>query len=63
MCGFYCITFIEYLLAGKTVLNYTNFFTPNDYKKHDKIIYKHYKINMVEEASLEFRLRKIDVSI
>ena len=60
MCGFYCITFIEYMLSGKTLLDYTNLFSPNDYKKNDKIIYKFLKINMTEKASLEFRLRKID---
>ena len=38
MCGFYCITFIEYMLAGKTLLDYTNLFSPNYYKKNDKII-------------------------
>ena len=38
MCGFYCIAFIECLLAGKTLLYYTNLFLPNDYKKNDKII-------------------------
>ena len=43
MCGFYCITFIEYMLAGKTLLDYTNLFSPNDYKKKDKIIYKYFK--------------------
>ena len=37
MCGFYCIVFIEYMLSGKTLLYYTNFFSPNDYKKNDKI--------------------------
>ena len=42
MCGFYCIAFIE-KLAGKTLLDYTNFFSPNDYKKNDKIIYKYFK--------------------
>ena len=26
MCEFYCIAFIEYMLAGKTLLNYTNCF-------------------------------------
>ena len=26
MCGFYCIIFIEYMLAGKNLLDYTNFF-------------------------------------
>ena len=60
MCGFYCIAFIEYMLGGKTLLNYTNFFSTNDYKKNYKIIYKYLKANMVEEASLEFRSRKID---
>ena len=26
---FYCIAFIEYMLEGKTLLDYTNFFSPN----------------------------------
>ena len=43
MCGFYCIAFIENMLAGKTLLDYTNLFSPNDYKKNDKIIYKYFK--------------------
>ena len=38
MCGFYCIAFIEYILAGKTLLDNINLFCPNDYKKNDKII-------------------------
>ena len=61
MRGFYCIAFIECRLARKTLLDYTNFFCPNNYKNNDKIIYiSILKINMIEEASLEFRLRKID---
>ena len=32
MCGFYYIAFIEYMLAGKTLLDYANFFSLNDYK-------------------------------
>ena len=44
MCGYYCITFIEYMIAGRTLLDYTNFF-PNDHKKNDKIIYKYFKEN------------------
>ena len=31
MCGFDCITFIEYILSGKTLSNYTNLFSPNDF--------------------------------
>ena len=40
---FYCIAFIEYIIAGKTLLVYTNLFSPNDYKKNGMIIYKHFK--------------------
>ena len=43
MYGFYCITFVKYLLSGKTLLDYTNLFSPNDYKKNEKIIYKYFK--------------------
>ena len=43
MCGFYYIAFMEYMLAGKTLVDYTNSFSPNDYTKNDKIIYKYFK--------------------
>ena len=36
MCGFYCIAFIECMLAGKAFLDFTNLFSPNDYKKMTK---------------------------
>ena len=48
MCGFYCIAFTEYMLARKTLLDYTNIFSPNDYKKNDKIIYKYFKEKYVK---------------
>ena len=41
MCGFYCITFIEYILVGKTLLYYTNLTSSNDYRKNGNIIYKY----------------------
>ena len=43
MCGFYCVAFIEYMLPGKSLLDCTNLFSSNDYKKNDKIIYKYFK--------------------
>ena len=43
MCGFYCIAFLEYMLAGKTLLDYTNLFSRNDCKKNGKIVYKYFK--------------------
>ena len=38
MCKFYCTTFLEYITAGTTLLDYTNLFSPNDYQKNNKII-------------------------
>ena len=43
VCGLHCIAFIEYTLAGKTLLAYTNLLSPNDYKMNGKIIYKYFK--------------------
>ena len=43
MCGFYCIAFIQHMIARETLLNYTNLVSPNDYKKIDKKIYKYFK--------------------
>ena len=33
MCEFYCVALIEYMIERKTLLDYTNLFSPNDYKK------------------------------
>ena len=41
-CGFYCVAFIKYMLAGKALLDCANLFTPIDYKKNGKITYKHF---------------------
>ena len=60
MYGFCCIAFIEYMLAGKSLLDYINFFSLKDFKKNDKIIKKFLKINMSEETNLELRIRNID---
>ena len=43
MDGFYCIAFIEYMLAGKTLLDYTHLFCPDGYEKNEKTIYKYFK--------------------
>ena len=43
MCGFYCIAFIQDLIPGKKLIDCTNLFSPNDYKKDDKITCKYFK--------------------
>ena len=42
-CGYYCIEFINYMLKGKILLDYTNLFSPNDFKKNDQIIKRIFK--------------------
>ena len=41
--GYFCIGFIDFLLNRKSLLDYTNLFSPNDYEKNDKIILKYFK--------------------
>ena len=40
MFGYFCIGFIDFMLKGKRVLEYTNLFSPSKYEKNDKIILK-----------------------
>ena len=34
----FCIGFIDFMLAGKTLTEYTNLFSPNNFDKNDSII-------------------------
>ena len=42
MCGYFYIGFIDFMLAGKTLTDFTNLFSPNNFKKNDDIILKHF---------------------
>ena len=46
MCGYFCIGFIDFMLAGKTLTEYTNLFSPNNFKKNDDIILKYFMSNI-----------------
>ena len=43
MCGYFCIGFIDFMLAGKTLIDYTNLFSPYDFNKNDSIILSYFK--------------------
>ena len=43
MCGYFCIEFINYMLKGKKLLDYTNLFSPNDFKENDQVIKRIFK--------------------
>ena len=38
MCGYYCIGFTDYMLKGKILTDFTNLFSPNNFKKNDDVI-------------------------
>ena len=42
-CGFFCIGFIDFMLAGKKITDYTNLFSPYDFKKNDSITLSYFK--------------------
>ena len=33
MCGYFCLAFIDFMLKGKTLTEYRNLFSPNNFKK------------------------------
>ena len=46
MCAYFCIGFIDFMLAGKTLTKYTNLFSPNNFKKNDDIILNYFMSNI-----------------
>ena len=46
MCGYFCIGFIDFMLAGKALTEYTNLFSPNNFKKNDSITLKYFMSNV-----------------
>ena len=46
MCGYFCVGFTEFMLAGKTLTEYTNLFSPNNFKKNDDIILNYFMSNI-----------------
>ena len=43
MCGYFCIGFIDLMLAGKKLTDFTNLFSPYDFDKNDSIILSYFK--------------------
>ena len=46
MCGYFCIGFIDFMLARKTLTEITNLFSRNDFKKNDDIILNNFMNNV-----------------
>ena len=43
MCGYFCIEFIDFMFTGKTLTEYTNLFSPNNFEKNDNLILSYSK--------------------
>ena len=43
MCSYFCIEFINYMFDGKSLIDFTNLFSPHNLKKNDKIIEQIFK--------------------
>ena len=43
MCGYFCIGFIDFMLADKKLTDYTNLFFPYNFDKNDSIILSYFK--------------------
>ena len=49
------------MIVGKTLLDYTNLFSLNDYQKNDKIVYKYFKDKYVKrKRNYWLHTKKID---
>ena len=46
MCRYFCIGFIDFMLAGKALTEYTNLFSPNNFTKNDSIILNYFMTNI-----------------
>ena len=46
MYGCFSIGFIDFMLAGKTLTEFTNLFSPNNFKKNDDIVLNYFMTNV-----------------
>ena len=42
LCGYFCIGFINFMFKGKSLTDYTNIFSPNNFKKNDDVILNYF---------------------
>ena len=42
MCGYFCFGFIDFMFKGKSLTDYANLLSPNDFKKNDDTVLKYF---------------------
>ena len=45
MCGYFCIGFIDFMIKGKTLTEFTKSFLLNNFEKNDDIVLKYFMNN------------------
>ena len=45
MCGYFCVEFIDFMLNDKILTDFTNLFSPSNFKKNNDIILKYFMNN------------------
>ena len=46
ICAYFCIGFIDFMLAGKTLIEFRNLLSPVNFKKNDNIILNYFMTNV-----------------
>ena len=46
MCGYFCIGFINFMFKGNSLTDFTNLFSPNDFRQNDDIILNYFLANL-----------------
>ena len=46
MWGYFCVGFIDFMFTGKTLTDFPNIFSPNNFNKNDDIVLKYFLTNV-----------------
>ena len=46
MCGYFCIGFIDFMIKANSLTEFTNLFSPNNFKKNDDMILNYFLTNL-----------------
>ena len=46
ICRYFSIGFIDFMLVGKTLIEFTNLFWPKNFKRNDDVILKYFMTNV-----------------
>ena len=54
MCGYFCIGFIDFMLAGKKLNDFMSIFSPYDFKKNDSTTLSYFKDEWNWQSELDW---------